>query len=181
MKNIIAIVFCCVCFNLSYGQADAIDKYFSKYKEDDRFTMVHVSPKMFQMFAKVAKGTDDRDAQRVADVVKNLKGLKVLISEEDATSLYQEATGMINMSEYEELMTVRAKDEDVRFVVKDAQGGDIVKELLLLVRSDEFVMVSFVGDINLNEIGRLASDIDIDGLEHLDLLDKDKREKRNKH
>ena len=69
-------------------------------------------------------------------------------------------------------MTVRDKDQDIRFMIKDSDGGKIVDELLLLVGGDdEFVFISFVGKIYLKKIGKLAKSMDIDGIEHLDKLD----------
>jgi len=39
----------------AYGQTDAIDRFFEDYQDNDDFSMVYVSPKMFQMFAQVAE------------------------------------------------------------------------------------------------------------------------------
>ncbi len=154
---------------LSFGQADAIEKYFDKYIDDENFTMVYVSPKMFEMIAKVTP--DDMDSD-VKDVIDNLEGLRILTTEYNTDAFYKEAKSMINTKEYEILMTVRDEGTNVEFLVKDT--GDIINELLLLVGGDEFVLMSFVGDIDLDKIAKLANDIDIDGLEHLDNLDDKK-------
>jgi hypothetical protein len=56
-------------------------------------------------------------------------------------------------------MTVReGNSEHVQFLVKDSQDGEIIDELLLLVggENEEFVLVSFIGQIDLNEVGKLA-------------------------
>ena len=68
-------------------------------------------------------------------------------------------------------MTVRDKESNVRFVTKESNG--LISELLLLVGGkDEFVMMSFVGNIDLNKIAKLAKKLDIDGAEHLDKVKK---------
>jgi len=41
---------------------------------------------------------------------------------------------------------------------------------LLVGGTEEFVMVSFVGKIDLDKISRLAKKLDVDGVEHLDKL-----------
>lgn len=164
------ILFFFATFNLS-GQADAIEKYFSKYKDDESFTMVYVSPKMFKMFAKVAGDEVDED---IRDVISDLRGLRILTTENNSMQLYKEATATINTKEYEELITVRDGKENIKFMVKDDGSEDIIHELLLLVGGeDDFVLMSFVGDIDLDKISKLAHSIDIDGLEHLDKI-KDK-------
>ncbi len=85
--------------------------------------------------------------------------------------MYTEANKRLNIKEYEELVTVREKDSNVRFVTKEANG--VINELLLLVGGkDEFVMMSFVGNIDLSKIARLAKKLNIDGAEHLDKINK---------
>ena len=153
----------------SFGQADAIEKYFDKYMDDENFTVVYISPKMFQMISKIAPDDMDQDTK---DVIKDLKGLRILTTEYNTKAFYKEAKGLINTSEYEVLMTVRDEGTNVEFLVKDT--GDIINELLLLVGGDEFVMMSFVGNIDLDKISKLANSLDIDGAQHLDKLEDKK-------
>ena len=59
----------------------------------------------------------------------------------------------------------------MRFVTKENNG--IISELLLLVGGkDEFVMMSFVGNIDLDKISKLAKKLDIDGAEYLEKANK---------
>jgi len=146
------------------SQINAIDKYFQQYVEDERFTVVYISPKLFQMIGKldIDKFDSDRESQAIMEIAQDLQGLRILVSEDDAMQLYQEAKAKINTDEYEVLMTVRDRDGDnVEFLVRD-DGGDIIHELLLLVGGDEFVMLSFVGALDLNKISQLAKTIEDD-------------------
>ncbi|MBT8190368.1 MAG: DUF4252 domain-containing protein [Saprospiraceae bacterium] len=171
MRNIL-VAFILICFVGSVsGQKNAIDKYFNQYKDDERFTMVYISPKMFEMAVKVAEENVDEE---VVEMLKEIEGLKILTTDTDPNNFYKEALKKINTKEYEELMTVRDQGQNVQFLVKDQQNGDIVNELLLLVGGDdEFVLMSFVGKINLNKIGKLAKNMSINGTEHLMKLDKE--------
>jgi len=175
MKYIImfSFLFLGISFN-AQAQSDAIEKYFEKYVDDERFTVVYISGKMFSMISKIAPEdiVDDPEAEAALEVAKDIKGLKILTSDEVGPELYKEAIGLINTKEYETLMTVRDGGENVRFLVKDT--GDIINELLLLVGGEEnFVLLSFVGNIDLNKISKLANQIDIDGAEHLEKLEDD--------
>ena len=68
---------------------------------------------------------------------------------------------------------MRDKGENVRIMVKES--GDVIHELLLLVGgSDQFVMLSFTGKIDLNKISTLAKSLNVEGADHLELL-KDKK------
>ncbi|MCB0706380.1 MAG: DUF4252 domain-containing protein [Saprospiraceae bacterium] len=160
MKNlavIFALLFTLTATNFVQAQdADAISKYFNKYVEDERFTVVYISGKMFDMFGRMELDLEDQEIDAVMEVVKELKGLRILVAEEDVAGLYEEATSTISTKEYEVLMKIRSADgENVQFLVKDS--GDTINELLLLVGGeDEFVLMSFVGNIDLSKIGQLA-------------------------
>jgi hypothetical protein len=158
-----------------FAQDDAISKYFNQYVDDDRFTVVYISPKMFDMFAKMdiqeLAGEGDKEAKVALEVVKDLTGLRILTTEENPQKFYEEALAKLKSNKMESIMKVRSEGENVEFFVTD-DGGDNIKELLLLVGGDEFVMLSFTGNINLKKIGKLANMMDVKGAEHLDELEK---------
>ncbi len=173
MKNLVLLPLFLLAALTSFAQNDAISKFFDKYAEDERFTVVYISPKMFQMVAKIE--TDDPDWNKVREVIKDLGGLRVLTADSigDGVAMLKEAIGRVPSKEYEELLTVRDGQEHVRFLIKES--NDVITELLLLVGSpDEFTMLSFTGKINLDKISSLAKTMDIDGVDHLDKLKKDK-------
>jgi hypothetical protein len=167
MKKLLLPVICLLLFaGSALGQNFEVNKYFTKYENDERFTVVYVSPKMFEMVAKVAS---DKYGDELTDLVSELKGLWVLTTEETPATFYKEAMASIDTKDYEMLMSVRDEDENVRFWTKGTD--DLIKELLLIVGGeDEFVMVSFLGNLDLNKIAKIASKMDIEGLEHLEKL-----------
>lgn len=142
--------------NPAQAQIDAISKYFSKYVDDERFTVVYISPKAFQMFDKMDIDLEDEEARAIKEVVKDLRGLRILVSDVNTMELYKEANQIINKKEYEVLMTVRNKgEESVDFLIKDS--GDIIDELLMIIGGPEdFVLMSFVGQIDINKISEMA-------------------------
>lgn len=157
----------------SQAQNDAITRFFEKYADDERFTMVYVSPKMFQMLAKIE--TDDEDWNKFRDVVKDLGGLRVLTADSVANgdAMYKDALSRVPQKEYEELLTVRDGKENVRIWIKES--NNVIQELLLLVGApDEFTMLSFVGKIDLDKISSLAKTLDVEGVEHLDKVKSNK-------
>ncbi|HMR89261.1 MAG TPA: DUF4252 domain-containing protein [Saprospiraceae bacterium] len=170
MKTLFSLAIAMFISFASFAQVDAIERFFKDYQEDQNFTVVYVSPKMFQM---VSKATDGGTDQELASIVKDLKGLRILTTEVNPDKIYKEANKRLNIKEYEELVTVRDKDSNVRFVTKESNG--MISELLLLVGGkDDFVMMSFVGNIDLNKIAKLAKKLDIDGAEHLEKVNKKK-------
>lgn len=151
-----------------FGQKDAITRFFNKYIEDEHFTVVYISPKMMEMVTTFTE--DSKDADELNQLLSGIEGIRILTTETNALKYYEEALKTLEINEYELLMQVRDEGENVRFLVKD--DGPKVQELLLLVGgSDSFVLMSFVGDIDLKQISKLGKSMDIDGLEHLEELE----------
>ena len=112
----------------------------------------------------------DADLQQL---LKNIQGLHILSTHVSPKTFYKEAVSKINTKEYEELMKVRDEGEDVLFLTKtDATGNKITELLMLVGGEDEFSLISFVGDLDLEKIGRLGKSLNIDGSEHLEKLKK---------
>jgi len=153
------------------AQEDAITKFFSKYQNDDSFTQINITGRMFSLFTNFE--AEDEEDQEMIDAVSKVKGLKILAKEDIANGqeLYEEAFRLIDSNEYEELMTIREKDNDMKFLIKEKNG--IIAELLMVIGSeDSFFLLSLVGDIDLKQISKLSKSMDIDGFENLQNIDK---------
>ena len=169
MKSFIISALLILASSLSaIAQSDAITKYFNKYVDDERFSAVYISPKMFSMVAKIE--IEDMEPE-VQEVIRSMKGLRILHTEQGTLQYYNEALKTIPTSEYEILLTARDEGENVRFMVKD--NGDIVEELLMLVGGEKnFALISFIGNIDLKKIGKLAKVLNIENLQYLEKLDE---------
>ena len=86
---------------MAIGQAwaqsnDAISRFLSKYAEDESFTVVTVTKKMFSLFADIDPG--DPDEKEVLDAISKIDGLRVLALEDDslrAPQIFKEAKTLI--------------------------------------------------------------------------------------
>ena len=163
------------------AQDDAISTYFSQYVDDEDFTVVYISGKMFDLFETVVDNldTDDLSADQVdalRDVVQDMRGLRIVTTDSGGVPLYREAKQrLVGAKPYEVLMTVREKGNTfVDFYVRERDG--VVDELLLLVGEDgdgmindvadgedlgpigqgSFTLLSFVGRIDLEKVGELS-------------------------
>jgi Domain of unknown function (DUF4252) len=79
---------------------------------------------------------------------------------------YKEALGKIDLKEYEELITVREKNSNTRFLIKES-GGTITELLMVSADDTDFTLLSFVGDIDLDKLSRLSAKMSIKGMENL--------------
>ncbi len=169
-KSFLFIVFFVSFGAASWAQDDAIVKYFNQYMDSDQFTSVYISPKMFEMISKIE--IDDPDYNQIKPILSDIKGLRILVNETEPNRYYNEAMSRINTKEYEVLMTVKDEGENVRFLTKENAAGNISELLLMVGGSEEFVLLSFVGNLDLQKISRLANKLDVKGAEHLDQLEK---------
>lgn len=149
---------------------DVISKFFNKYQDDESFTNVNISSKMFGLFTQIdAETPEDKE---VLEAISKLKGLKILAKENARNSheLYKEALGLIPKN-FEELMSVRDKDKDMKFMIDENNGK--ISEMLMVVGGDnEFMIMSLFGEIDLKQISRIGSKMNIKGLENLQKMDK---------
>jgi hypothetical protein len=86
--------------------------------------------------------------------------------------LYKEAFSLVPSKEYEELMSVRDKDKDMKFMIKES-GGKISELLMIAGGSNDFMVMSLFGEIDLKQISRIGKKMNIDGLENLEKMNKD--------
>ncbi len=147
----------------AFAQDDAIGKFFGKYVDDPKFTVISVSPRMFRLLSKVNWDTIPADLKQT---VTGLRSLRVLTTETTPERYFKEAMTLIDHKEYEDLITVRSTKDNVRFMVKET--GDKVSELLMLTEDEDgFTLMSFVGDLDLDKLSRLSSDMGIKGMADL--------------
>ncbi|GEP91162.1 hypothetical protein CTE07_28070 [Chitinophaga terrae (ex Kim and Jung 2007)] len=147
-------------------QASVAERFFQKYENDRNFTVVTITPKMFGMFAKL--DANDPDSKNLMAVIKKLKGLRILARENtrDGGRLFKEAAAFLN-NDYEELMTLRDKDSDMKFMVRENGKGNITELIMLVNGSNEFMVMSLVGEIDLNEVSQIAGAVNIQGMDKL--------------
>jgi hypothetical protein len=169
MKKIVAIVVMMVAVSGAYAQ-DAITKFFSKYQNDESFSQVNISSRMFGLFTEM--DADSPEDKEVLEAISKLKGLKILGKENarNARELYKEAFTVIP-KDYEELMTVRDKDKDMKFMIKES-GGKISELLMVMGGNEEFMVLSLFGEIDLKQVSRIGKSMNVKGLENLHNIDK---------
>ena len=150
------------------AQNDAISKYFAKYEKDtEKFSAVSFSGKMFAMINSI-QVEDDEDKALVESLGK-IKGVKVLFAQKgvDGVAMFKEAMGAIKGKDFEELMSVRDEDKDIKFYIKE-KGNKIDELFMVMGGSNEFGMISIVGDgIDINQLYRLSKNLGMDEFKHL--------------
>ena len=186
-KSLIAFAFAIVLMPLT---AMAQSDIFEKYSANDNVSYASIKPKMFQMLAKINVDTDDADAEDFIKMVKSITSFKTLATENKTISSDMAKWVNSRSSALEELIEIKDNGMVVKFYVKEGKNEDHITELLMFVngldavlkdsditingkkRGMESVLVSFVGDIDLNLISKLVNAFDLPGGKELDKKSK---------
>ncbi len=152
------------------AQQSAMDTYFSDLYEDDRFTQVSVSSKMFGLFVNFEM--DDPAEQELVETISKLKGLKVLAADSinNAAQMFRKlkSAPMANM---DQLMSVQGADGNFEFFITESNG--IISELVMIGNeSHSLFILSLLGDIDLKQISQLSERMNINGFEHFKNVNK---------
>ncbi len=154
---------------LAIAQNTPVDELFDKYSGQEGITSVYITSYMFSLFTDLE--TDDPDFD---ELIKNLKGIKILTTDDSypgKVDFYKEIIDKLPMSEYNELMVIREKDQTVKFLLNE-EDGKIIELLIIAGGTDENAIISIQGNIDLKNISKLSKSMNISGLEHLEEIDE---------
>ena len=157
------------------AQSGPVDKLFDKYSGKDGYTTVYITKYMFSMFKETEKSDEPDELNKV---LGKLNSIKILAVEDPSfipagTNFYDEIMKELPREKYNELMVVKEKDSDVVFLAREEKG--VIVELLLIAGSSDVsdnVLISIQGEIDLENISKLAKGLNIEGMEELEKIDK---------
>jgi hypothetical protein len=168
---------------------------FSKYESMDGVTSGVINSKMFSMIASMDIDVDDPDAKTFMEMVNKIESVKLLVtgSQNISKNMVADTEAYILKANLDELMRFKDGAQNVRFYVREGKDQNHVKELLMFItglgemlagedlsingktREVETVIVSIVGDIDLKQISKFTSKMNLPGGEHLDKAGKKKQ------
>jgi len=168
MKKFLLIPLLLFAFSIKVqAQDDAIQRFFSEYMDDERFSRVYISPKMMQMAAGFLKSNagSDEDSKDLGVLIQKVKGIRILSSDKvDGITFYKEAMGTLTKNQYEDLMIVEDKGSSLKFMVRE-EGG-LVRELMMISgEKDDFTLLSMLGNFTYEDLNLLAEKTDIPGMD----------------
>jgi hypothetical protein len=157
------------------GWIASAQSQFDKFEDIDGVTSVVVTQKAFSLMSKIGSESDEE----YMELIKNIESLRVFATESAEVALQMEkaATSYLKSANLEKLMTVKEEGSNIAIYVKEGKSEDYVKELFMFVKdsektSQESVIISLTGNINLNQIAKLTDKMDLPGGEHLEKASK---------
>ena len=186
-KKVILIFAVALMSSVSFGQS-----MFDKYEDMKDVSSGVINQKMFSMLATIDIDLDDPDAQKFMEMAKKIESVKILSTGNSAISanMKADAEGHISKANLSELMRFKDGNQTVKFYVKEGKDDNHVKELFMLIsglkeltkdspieingemREFETVVVSITGDIDLREISKITSAMNVPGGKNLEKVGK---------
>ena len=164
---------------LSFGMSS--QSVFDKYNDMDEVTSVVVNQRMFKMLSDIE--INDPESEAFIGQAGMLESLTVYSSSSPDITLIMknDVADYISASDLEELMIIKDGDSNIKFYILEGSDDNNVKELLMLfigftksTSQDsllingkqleiETVLLSLKGNINLREVSKLMTKLNITG------------------
>ncbi|MCD6597739.1 MAG: DUF4252 domain-containing protein, partial [Bacteroidales bacterium] len=155
-----------LCFPMFlFAQKNAADKLFEKYADTDGFTTISFSSGLMKMVADMDDEKDDNN------ILRKIDEIRILTSDNENSGLnfYEEIVSDLAVDEYEELITIKDKDTNVKIWIKEDAG--IIRELILVSGGlDDNALIIVRGEIELNKLSGLGESLNVNGLSVLNKL-----------
>ena len=140
-------------FMVSALSLRAQNNFIEKYSKMKGVTVVNISKTLLQLMPDM-----DANGMNIGDIAQDLDSMYILTSEDGATSNKMKADyiAMIREKGYEELMSVKDKNEHVKFFIK--KNKNKISELVMAVdNSPKFVYITLCGNLSLEKINKLTN------------------------
>lgn len=149
---------------------------FAKYEDNPKVDQMVITQNMFSLLSEIdVEGKEsDPKKQEFINLVQSLKEINMLTTSDGQTGvqLKNEMEQQISAEHLKELMKVKKDGKLITFYSKPGSQKGKVSRLLMFLSSTEkgekrYIMISIKGDIDLNEIGKMASAFKFPGGEEL--------------
>ena len=154
---------------------------FDKFEDQEGITSVVVNQKMFSLLSKME--VKDKESQQYVNLIKKLNNLRVFVTQSDKKADEMKAVSdkYIKSASLEELMKINDKGKSVKIYVKSGASDSQIKELMMFVEgsgNEETVLMSLVGDFDLNELSVLTDKMKLPGGDDLKKASKASKGKK---
>jgi hypothetical protein len=154
---------------------------FDKFEDQEGITSVVVNKKMFSLLSKME--VKDKSEQLYVNLIKKLENLRVFVTQSDKKldEMKAVADKYIKSSSLEELIKINEKGKNVKIYVKSGASESQIKELMMFVQgsgTEETVLMSLIGDFDLNELSVLTDKMNLPGGDDLKKASKGAKGKK---
>jgi hypothetical protein len=134
----------------------SIDDLFEKYGGKDGFVTVTINGNLLKLAASFDEEKEVNDNKLPSDISL----IRILATDEDnkdsGINFHDLVIKDLDVTNYEEFMRVKEKDQDVRMLVKTS--GKIFSEFLLIVGGKDNALIQIKGSMTFEEAKKFADD-----------------------
>ena len=145
MKRIIGLVLFSV-FAISLSGQRSIDELFESYSDDNGFINIKISGSLLNKF----RSDDDCCTKKVWP--NEVTSVRILVpddKERNRTNFMDLISRDRDLKNYEEYMSVKEKDQDIRMLVR--MDGKVIREFLLVGGGEDNFILQLKGRITIEE------------------------------
>jgi hypothetical protein len=153
MKKVLLFIVILLTVNSLYAQR-SIDALFDKYSGKEGFVTVTLSGDLLK-FASRLDGDNDNDSSLPANITE----IRVLVQEDDnvqVDNFYDLAIRGIKVGDYEEFMSVKKTNQDLKMYVR-AEGNKF-REFLLIAGGEDNALIQIKGEMTFKEAKKFSED-----------------------
>jgi hypothetical protein len=166
MKNILLLV----CLSFTIGCV--AQQNFDQLDRMDQIQAVVVTPKMFDMMAKVKMDDTDKGAAHYLALIASLDQLKLYTTTDKQAAIIMKSVvdQYVVASKLSVLTAVSEQEKKVSLYTKPGTTTDLVAEILLHLEgtgNQESMLFSLTGNINLDEVAFLSERLKLNGNESI--------------
>ncbi len=149
-----------------FSQRNLLDDFFDNYSGRDGYSSVTIDGNLFSLLRNF---DDDPDLEGLD---RKITSIRIVSREKDngfsGEGFLSEIRGVIRRGRYEELVTVKDPDTDLRIMVKSS--GDAIREILVVASGENEAVIQISGLLTREDVDRLSEN-HAEGLARLELLE----------
>jgi len=152
MKRISGIMILLLLFINAFSQ-NSIDRLFERYSGNDGFVSVTFSGNILNLFSS---GDDKRDGHWP----ENITEVRILAQDDkdvNTVNFYNLAKKELDTRNYEEYMSVKESDQDIKMYVR--ANGKTIHEFLLIGGGEDNFVIQIKGNITFKEAEDFSADV----------------------
>jgi hypothetical protein len=152
MKRMLLSFIIAACAASIYGQKNSLDDFFNSYSDRDGYTIVTINGNLFGLLKNF-----DEDAE-LDDMERKITSIRIIAREKENTfsadNFLSELKGVLKRGRYEELITVKEHDSDLRFMVRSE--GEVIMEVLVIASGEEDAVIQIQGKLTREDVTRMS-------------------------
>jgi hypothetical protein len=145
MKRIFGILVVSALMGVAYGQR-SIDRLFERYADNDGFVSFTISGNLLNLLKSDRNEWDDNHwPDKITEI-------RILVQEDENRGIenfFDLAKRDLDKRDYEEFMTVKNTDQDLKMLVR--MDGEIIREFLLIGGGEDNFIIQAKGRITVKE------------------------------